>query len=216
MAAAEECADLPQSDLKFYQLSSDHVTEHIATTTEIARLAASSGQARPPHPLMAVVDAIDTEVSVVHRLVASPEKGYCDAPETVLVGLGVVSRAVFVAPEAAREPCVRAALLAHEGEHNRIVDETVPAFIRQHRAELGRKLAELKRTGAPDQAAAVRAFEAGLKESVASMAAKFKEELGEHVRQSIDSARRLAKLSGACNGRLGKLEKSAMEHGQEL
>ena len=60
MAAAEECADLPQSDLKFYQLSSDHVTEHIATTTEIARLAASSGQARPPHPLMAVVDAIDT------------------------------------------------------------------------------------------------------------------------------------------------------------
>jgi hypothetical protein len=58
----------------------------------------------------------------------------------------VVRREVFVAPEAAREPCVRAALLAHEGEHNRMVDDAVSAFIRQHRAEFGRKLAELKRT----------------------------------------------------------------------
>jgi hypothetical protein len=112
VGAAQECTDLPQSELKFYRLSADHVTEHIATPDEIARLAASSGQARPPHPLMAVVNAIDTEVAVVHRLVASPEREYCDAPETVLVGLGVVSREVFMAPEAAREPCVRAALLA--------------------------------------------------------------------------------------------------------
>jgi hypothetical protein len=216
IVAAQVCADLPQSDLKVYRLSADHVTEHIATSGEIARLAASSGQAWPPHPLMAVVDVIDTEVAVVHRLVASTERGYCDAPETVLVGLGVVGREVFVAPEAAREPCVRAALLAHEGEHNRILDEAVPAFIEQHRAELGRKLAELKRTGAPDQSAAAQAFEAGLKVSVARMAAKFKEELGERVRQSIDSASRLAKLRGACNGRLWKLEKSAIEQGQEL
>jgi hypothetical protein len=215
-AAAQECADLPQSDLKFYRLSADHVTEHIATPGEIARLAASSGQARPAHPLMAVVDAVDTEVAVVHRLVGSPERGYCDAPQTVLVGLGVVRREVFVAPEAAREPCVRAALLAHEGEHNRVVGEAVPAFIEQHRAELGLELAELKRTGASDQAAAVQAFEAGLKVSVARMAAKFKEELGERVKQSIDSTRRLAKLRGACNGRLGRLEKSALQRGQEL
>jgi hypothetical protein len=161
IVAAQVCADLPQSDLNFYRLSADQVTEHIATTGEIARLAASSDQAWPPHPLMAVVDAVDTEVAVVHRLVASPERGYCDAPETVLVGLGVVSREVFVAPEAAREPCVRAALLAHEGEHNRILGEAVPAFIQQHRAELGRKLAELKRTGAPDQSAAVQALKLG-------------------------------------------------------
>ena len=215
IAGAEECADLPQSALKFYRLSADHVTEHIATPGEIARLAASAGQA-PPHPLMAVVDAVDTEVAVVHRLVGSPGRGYCDAPETVLVGLGVVRREVFVTPEAAMEPCVQAALLAHEGEHNRMVDDAVPAFIRQHRAELGRKLAELKRTVAPDQAAAVHAFEAGLKVSVARMAAIFKEELRERVRHSIDSASRLAKLRGTCNGRLGKLEKSAIEHGQEL
>ena len=216
MAAAEECADLPQSDLKFYQLSSDHVTEHIATTTEIARSAASSGQERLPHPLMAVVDTIDTEVSVVHRLVASPEKGYCDAPETVLVGLGVVSRAVFVAPEAAKEPCVRAALLAHEGEHDRILGEAVPTFIQQHRAEIALELAELKRTRAPEQAAAVQAFEAGLKVSVARMLAQFKEEQVERVRQSIDSASRLAELRRSCNGRLEELENSALQHGQEL
>ena len=216
MAAAEECADLPQSALKFYRLSIDHVMEHIATPGEIARLAASADQGQAPHPLMAVVDAVDTEVAVVHRLVGSPDKGYCDAPETLLVGLGVVRREVFVAPQAAREPCVRSALLAHEGEHNRMADDAVPAFIRQHRAELGRKLAELKRTVAPDQAAAVHAFEAGLKVSVARMAAIFKEELRERVRHSIDSASRLAKLRGTCNGRLGKLEKSAIEHGQEL
>jgi hypothetical protein len=100
-----------------------------------------------------------------------------------------------MAPEAAREPCVRAALLAHEGEHNRIAGEAVPAFIQQHRAELGLELAELKRTGAPDQAAAVQAFGAGLKVSVARMAAKFKGELVERARQSIDSASRLAQLA---------------------
>src|SRR6266446_3288140 len=169
MAGAQECADLRQSDLKFYRLSADHVTEHIATPGEIARFAASSGQARPPHPLMAVVHAIDTEIAVVHRLVASPERGYCDAPETVLVGLGVVTREVFVAPEAAREPCVRAALLAHEGEHDRVLGKAVPVFIQQHRAELALELAELKRTVAADQAAAIRAFDTGLKASFARM-----------------------------------------------
>jgi hypothetical protein len=216
IAAAQECADPPQSELKFYRLSADHVTEHIATTTEITRLAASLGQAWPPHPLMVVVDAIDSEVAVVHRLLASPETGYCDAPETVLVGIGVVSREVFVAQEAAREPCVRAALLAHEREHDRIAGEAVPTFIRQHRAELALQLAELKRAGAPDQATAVKAFEAGLKVSVARMVARFKKELVERVRQSIDTASRLAQLRGACKGRLGKLEKSTIQHGQEL
>jgi hypothetical protein len=216
IAAAQECADLPQSELKFYRLSADHVTEHIATTTEITRLAVSLGQAWPPHPLMVVVDAIDSEVAVVHRLLASPETGYCDAPETVLVGIGVVSREVFVAHEAAREPCVRAALLAHEREHDRIAGEAVPTFIRQHRAELALQLAELKRAGAPDQATAVKAFEAGLKVSVARMVARFKKELVERVRQSIDTASRLAQLRGACKGRLGKLEKSTIQHGQEL
>jgi hypothetical protein len=216
IAAAQECADLPQSELKFYRLSADHVTEHIATTTEITRLAVSLGQAWPPHPLMVVVDAIDSEVAVVHRLLASPETGYCDAPETVIVGIGVVSREVFVAHEAAREPCVRAALLAHEREHDRIAGEAVPTFIRQHRAELALQLAELKRAGAPDQATAVKAFEAGLKVSVARMVARFKKELVERVRQSIDTASRLAQLRGACKGRLGKLEKSTIQHGQEL
>jgi hypothetical protein len=216
MAAAQECADLAPSDLNFYRLSADHVTEHIATATEIRRLEESSGEAWPPHPLMAVVDAIDTEFAVVHRLVASPETGYCDAPETVLVGIGVVSREVFVAHEAAREPCVRAALLAHEREHDRIAGEAVPTFIRQHRAELALQLAELKRAGAPDQATAVKAFEAGLKVSVARMVARFKKELVERVRQSIDTASRLAQLRGACKGRLGKLEKSTIQHGQEL
>jgi hypothetical protein len=104
--------------------------------------------------------------------------------------------------------------LRNEGEHHRIVGEAVPAFIQQHRAELALELSELKRTGAPDQAAAVQAFGAGLKVSVARMAAKFKEELMERVRRSIDSATRLGQLRGACNGRVGKLEK--MSRGEAL
>jgi hypothetical protein len=165
---------------------------------------------------MAVVEAIETEVAVVHRTVASPERGYCDAPETVFVGLGVVSRDAFVAPEAAMEPCVRAALLAHEGEHDRFLGKAVPTFIKQHRAELGQELAELKRTRAPDRASAVQAFETGLKASLARMLAQFKEEQVEQVRQSIDSASRLVELRRAGNGRLGKLEKSALQHGRQL
>jgi hypothetical protein len=47
-------------------------------------------------------------------------------------------------PEADAEPCVRSALLAHEGQHDRTLEEAIHAFIQQHRQELAQELAELK------------------------------------------------------------------------
>jgi len=57
------------------------------------------------------------------------KEGFCDAPEAVLIGFGAVTRHLFMTPEAAAEPCVRSALLAHEGRHDRTLDEAIHAFI---------------------------------------------------------------------------------------
>jgi hypothetical protein len=159
---AQECADLPQTDVKLYQLGPDHVTEHDATPEEIARLARTSGMARVPHPLMAVVSPIGGKFAVVHRLVASPEGGYCDAPEAVTIGIGIASREVFLIPQAARETCVKAALLAHEGKHDRMLGAGVQAFIQEYRPAFAQELVELTTKRASDQGSAKKAFEAAL------------------------------------------------------
>jgi hypothetical protein len=182
--AAQECSELPRSELTVYRLAADHVTEHTATPGEIARLWTASGKGGPaPHALMAIVNEIETKLAVVHRLVGSPEGGFCDAPEAVLIGFGAVSRHVFMAPAAAMEPCVRSALLAHEGQHERMLEEAVHAFIQQHRQELAQELVELKGKRASDQGAAAKAFETGLEISMARMLNEFKQEQVDRIRQ---------------------------------
>jgi hypothetical protein len=128
--AAEECTDLPRSSLKVYRLTADQVTEHAATRAEIEGIVNAVAGAHSIHPLMAIVDAIDTRVALEHRIVERPH-GYCDAPEAVLLGLGVARREVFILREAAIDNCVKAALLTHEAEHDRALGTAIHDFI-QH------------------------------------------------------------------------------------
>jgi DNA-binding transcriptional MerR regulator len=88
-----------------------------------------------------------------------------------------------MAPAAAMEPCVRSALLAHEGQHERMLEEAVHAFIQQHRQELAQELVELKGKRASDQGAAAKAFETGLEISMARMLNEFKQEQVDRIRQ---------------------------------
>src|SRR5690242_16258729 len=78
--AADECADLPQSSLKLWTRSPIMP----ATRAEIEGMVTALAGTPSTHPLMAIIDAIDTRVAVEHRIVETPE-GYCDAPEAVLL-----------------------------------------------------------------------------------------------------------------------------------
>jgi hypothetical protein len=104
--AAPDCTDLPSSDLKVERISVERIDEEIAPPEEIARLS-STGEARAPHPLMAVRYSIDSTAAVVHRLVPTANGGFCDAPEGVVFRFGISRRRVILAAEAAAEPCVK-------------------------------------------------------------------------------------------------------------
>lgn len=211
--SAHECADLPPSRLKVYRMSVDKVTAHAATRAEIEEIATAFASNLSTHPLMAIVDAIDTRVATEHRIIERPQ-GYCDAPEQVLLGLGVAQREVFILREAALDHCVRAALLMHEAEHDRALGEAIHDFIQLQRPKFEEQLEELKRKSAADAPSATRAFEAGIQMLLAATLREFKEEKISSIKQSVDSVSRLAALSNACNGRLGELEK--MTRGETL
>jgi len=207
-ASAEECTDLPKSSLKVYLLAVDQVTDHAATRAEIESMVTALAGTPSTHPLMAIIDAIDTRVAVEHRIVERPQ-GYCDAPESVLVGIGVTRRKVFILQEAAVDACVKAALLEHEAEHDRALGSAIHDFIQQHRPKFVQRLEELKRQSVRHHQTAARAFEAGLQMFLATMMKELKEEKIAEAKQSVDSVSRLTALSSACDGRLGELEKIA-------
>jgi hypothetical protein len=52
--------------------------------------------------------------------------------------------------------------------------------------------------------------------ATARMLKEFKEEQIERVRQSVDTANRLAELRRSCHDRLGELEDSVHQEGQEM
>lgn len=216
LAAAQECADLPSSHLKVRRLSVDEVTEHAATPDEIDRVAAAFGDRRATHPLMLILNALETRAAAIHRVIQRGKSRYCDAPETVIIGFGVVRREVVIARDAEVDPCIRTALLAHEAEHDRMLGAAIQSFIQQRRSEIHDSFAVLKRIPALTRQSATQAFETGIATFLARMLKEFKEERLSRIKQTIDSAGRLAELSSACNGRLGELEKLSRKGGEVL
>src|SRR5262245_47833273 len=135
VAASQECTDLPTSSVKVHRLTVDQVTERAATQAEIEDIITALAGTPATHPLMAIVDAIDTRFALEHRVIERPQ-GYCDAPEAVLLGVGVTRREVFIVHEAAIDVCVKAALLTHEAEHDRALGKAIHEFIQQQRPKV--------------------------------------------------------------------------------
>lgn len=211
--AASPCGELPPTDLKLQPLSADAIQEEVAPADKIAELSTVIRGAAP-HPLMAVRYVVDSNVSPVHRLVPAPG-GYCDAPERVVFGFGVVRRRVIFTPEAASESCVKSALLAHEEEHNRFVREAIRKFLQGQEETIAHKLEELKAQRAPDEDSARRAMEAGVLGVSAQLIQQFYKNVGP-IRETIDSPAQLAALSASCNGRVGELEGRVRRGEREL
>jgi hypothetical protein len=191
-----------------YRLTVDEITVHAAARTELEETVTALGGSLSTHPLMAIVDPLDTHVVTGHRVIERPQ-GYCDAPQAVLLGLGVARREVFMLREAAIDDCIKAALLTHEAEHDRGLGKAIHEFIQQQRPILARRLEELKHRSAADPQSAVRAFEAGVQRLLAALLEEFKQQKVPDIEQAVDSVGHLAALSNSCNGRLGELEKMA-------
>ena len=213
--AAPECAAVPATKVELRPVSVDRIDQETASPDDIARLG-MTGNGPAPHPLMAVRYVIDTNVAVVHRIVKTADGGFCDAPEAVVFRFGVIRRGVVLVPQAAADPCVRDALLAHEAEHNRIVREAIGAFLHEHQAELGQRLAHLKQQRARDANAAKKAMELGLMDAITRLFERFKQNDVGRVRNLVDSPARLHDLAISCDGRIAELERSVKRDGKDL
>ena len=213
--AAQGCGALPVSDLKLHRVSVDYVDQEIAPPEEIARFS-TPGDGGAPHPLMAVRYSVDSTVGVIHRLVPAEDGGFCDSPETVVFRFGVSRRRVILAPQAAAEPCVKSALLAHEADHDRIISEAIRVFFDEQERELARQLRELKAQRARDEDAAKRAMEIGLLRASARIMEKFNLSEAGRIRELVDSPARLSALAASCNGRVAELERSVGHKDGEL
>ena len=213
--AAAECTALPDSDFKLRPLSADTVDQETAPPEQIARLSVGE-PGHVPHPLLAVRYSIDSNVGLVHRLVPAEGGGFCAAPEAVTFGFGVTRRRAIFAPEAASEPCIKAALLAHEAEHYRVVSEAIRVFLHRQEALLARHLGELKARPAAGETAAKKALETGLLGASARLIEQFNKNEVARIREQIDSPGRLAALSASCDGRIGALELNVRRGQAEL
>jgi hypothetical protein len=69
LASAQECTDLTTSRLKVYRLTVDQVTVHATTRAEIEEIVGVLAGTLSTHPLMAIVDALDTHVATKHRII---------------------------------------------------------------------------------------------------------------------------------------------------
>lgn len=203
--AGRDCPDLP-SDLKVERISIDRVEEEIASAAEITRLS-GTGDARAPHPLMAIRYSFDSTVGVLHGFVSSASGGFCDAPERVIFRFGLSRRRVLLTPEAAAEPCVKSALLAHEAEHYRIAGDGILSFLDQHETELAEVLLQLKAKPAPSEDTAEKTMELGLMSAMVRLAKTFQSNEMGRIRELADSPTRLSDLGASCDGRIVELER---------
>ena len=126
----------------------------------------------------------------------------------VIIAFGISRRDVFIAPQAAEAPCIRAVLLSHEERHARIMDVAAHAFIQRHRERLARFLEEAKHRPAADGVSAARTFEAELLALLQRLSDEFTESAVGPLRLSGDSSGELARLRSACGGALGDMEKA--------
>ena len=203
---AAECPPI-HGLLRVEQPLIDQVIARVATDSELRALQIPV-DGMLPHPLMAIAYEFDEHIAVVHRVVAAPGGGYCDAPEKIVLRFGAISRHALLLAAADNDRCVRDALLAHEAEHYGLIRAAVSAFLYRHRVEVAEATAQLTTATAGTEAESRVAFETGIQRLVAGLFQEFKAREIPTIRQTVDSPARLAALRHACEGRVDSLERT--------
>ncbi|MGE5269621.1 MAG: hypothetical protein ACM3JG_08125 [Thiohalocapsa sp.] len=205
---AQTCAIFVNSAVKLLPLAADKVIEHRVTPDELMHLAINSDDYPPTHALVLIAESLDIRVGLQHRIVSDAGKGFCDVPTSLLISLGIAQREVWIATEAAADPCIGAALLGHEVDHYRLLERAVRTFLRQHRQEVSRTLASVREKPAADPRTAAQMLEQHLLTILRRIVRQFRTENIRRTKQIADSSPRLATLLASCSGRLDKMEKA--------
>ena len=213
-ALAQGCANSPAAILQFQRPTADEIVEHTVPPEKIAQLSSASGQP-PPHPLMAMGYALDSQIRVIHNVLPGAG-GYCDAPESIVVTFGIVRRDIYMVAQAATSPCVREALLGHEDAHHRTVNRATQEFLEQHRSQLAQMVDEAQHRMAPTEEAARAALEANLYGVLGRFTAEFGAELRGPLRRSVDNPGELSRLDAACDGASGAMGRTMHSPGVGL
>jgi hypothetical protein len=201
--AAAPCAGLPPSKLQIFDITAPDVQVIMLPAEEIERY--PQGDLASRHTFMLSQVRVVTWFEITHRIIPREDGLVCDAPAMVRVGFGFDRRTVLLARPAAKDVCVRQAMLDHEAAHIRALGKVVDDFIDRRTADITRDVTALKATPAPDAAIAKTRWETGLRALVAEARRKLLEDLRAAITKD-DQPAALAALENACGGSLRKLE----------
>jgi hypothetical protein len=202
-AWAADCAAAPPV-LELRPPEAAPVIEHTVTPAAIEQLSGAPA----PHALMAMGYALDSQIAVRRDDNGTPA---CAAPSSVIIRFGIVRRDLYLIAAAADDPCIHAALRAHEAAHSHIIAAGAARFLAQHRAALAATLDRLWSTS-PNAAR----LEAGLFDELRRLTVDFGAEMRGPLRAEGDNPVALAHLADACHGAVGELDQAIRAHGTLL
>ncbi|MGB8181826.1 MAG: hypothetical protein WCF13_05615 [Stellaceae bacterium] len=153
------------------------------------------------------VTEVKLSLSAQYRIRHAPAltAGVCAYPDDIVLRLSYAVRIVHVARKFANEPCLHAAILAHEMRHVALDDRLIPREAATFDAGLPARIGN----GAGFWGADAAAADLRVDQLVTTVGAAFMKTLDdvrrrEHVRQ-IDTPDEQPRIAAACGGRLNQL-----------
>jgi hypothetical protein len=201
--AAAPCTGMPPSKLLIFDIK--------PADPQIVVLPPEALDRQPPddlasrHAFMLSDARIVTWFEITHRIIPRDDGSVCDAPVMVRVGFGLDRRIVLLARPAAKNACLRRAMLDHERAHIQALNEVVDDMIARRTADMKRGMVALKQSPAPDGNAATLQWQAGLRAIVMEV----RQEMFERLRKAVaetDRPSAIAALQNACGGAVRRLE----------
>ncbi len=203
-AAAEECADLPASQLEVYDMKTPPV-EELAVDAEALDQQGVLSATASRHTLMLTTHDVAMVFEITHRIIPGANDAYCDAPSLVRIIVGFPKRNAYIARQAAEDSCIRAVMLAHEADHRRADADALRRLLSAKQDFIAGSVAALKRTSQPSPEAAVARWEAGLRTVLESVKQDFLAEEAQ-VTASVDTPAALRQIENACGGKVKRME----------
>jgi hypothetical protein len=206
-ATAAECTNMPPSRLELYDIKTPPVDEHAVNADELDRLR-SSAPASSFHTMMLTTHDVAVILQIAHRIIPVAGGMVCDSPELVRIAVGFPKRTAYLAQQAERDSCLRAALLDHEAEHRRADAAALTRLLNAKQETISASVAALKRIALPGPDAAVAQWEAGLRTVLDSVKQEFLAE-ERQVNATVDTPDALRRIENACGGKLKSIETEA-------
>lgn len=203
-AESGPCSNLPSSRLEVYDIKTAPVDTQATDPDQLDRRAAAD-TASSSHTMMVTTHNVAVVFEIAHQIFPVDGAQFCDAPSVLRLGIGFSNRAAYLARPAAEDNCLRAALLAHEADHQRADANALHRLLNEKQDYIVTAVTALKRTASPSPEIAIARWEAGLRVVLESVKQDFVTEEPQ-VNASVDTSTALQKIENACGGKLKQIE----------